>query len=58
MRHARTFHWPRQLNSLARLRDWIPSDASPQLLSGAALGALRGERLVPFSGWSDAADNS
>ena len=23
MRHARTFHWPRQLNSLARLRSWI-----------------------------------
>ena len=57
MRHARTFHWPRQLNSLAKLRDWIPSDASPQLLSGAALGALRGERLVPFSGWSDVAEN-
>ena len=53
LRHGRTFHWPRQLESLQRLRGWIPSEASPQLASGAGLGALRGERLVPFSGWSD-----
>ena len=53
MRHARTFHWPRQLDSLAKLRGWIPANASPHLLSGAALGALRGERLVPFNGWGD-----
>ena len=51
MRHARTFHWSRQLLSLKRLRRWIPSDASPDLASGAGLGALRGARLVPFSGW-------
>jgi glyoxylase-like metal-dependent hydrolase (beta-lactamase superfamily II) len=52
LRHARTFHWPRQLASLAKLRSWISPESSPQLASGAALGALRGERLVPFSGWS------
>jgi glyoxylase-like metal-dependent hydrolase (beta-lactamase superfamily II) len=53
LRHARTFHWPRQLSSLAKLRSWIPPESSPQLASGAALGALRGERLVPFFGWSN-----
>ena len=58
VRHGRTFHWPRQLRSLEKLRGWIPSDAAPQLASGAGLGALRGERLVPFSGWHPAADRS
>ena len=53
LRHGRTFHWPRQLRSLERLREWLPQEASPELASGAALGALRGERLVPFQGWSD-----
>ena len=52
LRHGRTFHWPRQLASLAKLRAWLPPEASPQLASGAGLGGLRGERLVPFSGWS------
>ena len=51
LRHGRTFHWPRQLASLDRLRDWLPPEARPALASGAGLGALRGERLVPFSGW-------
>ena len=58
VRHGRTFHWPRQLLSLERLRAWIPSDALPQLASGSALGALRGERLVPFSGWQHVMDVS
>ena len=51
IRHARTFHWFRQLASVSRLRDWIPPETSPDLASGAALGALRGESLVPYSGW-------
>ena len=51
LRHGRTFHWPRQLASLDRLRAWLPPEARPALASGAGLGALRGERLVPFSGW-------
>jgi glyoxylase-like metal-dependent hydrolase (beta-lactamase superfamily II) len=47
LRTPRTFHWPRQLRSLERLRAWLPP-ASPQwIASGAALGALRGERLIP-----------
>ena len=58
LRHGRTFHWPRQLESLHRLRGWIPSDASPQLASGAGLGALRGGRLVPFSGWDPFLESS
>ena len=58
LRHGRTFHWPRQLESLRRLRDWLPSEVSPQLASGAGLGALRGERLVPFSGWCEAGQPS
>ena len=58
LRHGRTFHWPRQLGSLQRLRGWIPSDARPQLASGAGLGALRGERLVPFSGWDPSLESS
>ncbi|WP_413441035.1 MBL fold metallo-hydrolase [Synechococcus sp. MIT S1220] len=54
LRHGRTFHWPRQLRSLDRLREWLLPEARPELASGAALGALRGERLVPFNGceWS------
>jgi len=52
LRHRRTFHWPRQLISLQRLRDWIPPESSPALASGAGLGALRGGRLAPFDHWS------
>ena len=58
LRHGRTFHWPRQLRSLQRLRQWLPSNASPDLASGAGLGALRGEQLVPFSGWDTAMESS
>ena len=29
LRHGRTFHWPRQLASLTKLRSWIPPEASP-----------------------------
>ena len=58
LRHGRTFHWPRQLTSLERVRDWLPPEASPALASGAGLGALRGERLVPFSGWSESEGSS
>ncbi len=53
LRHRRTFHWPRQQHSLTRLRQWIPADQRPALASGAGLGALRGERLSPWSSWTD-----
>ena len=48
LQHRRTFHWPRQQRSLHRLRHWLPPEASPELASGAGLGALRGAHLAPF----------
>ena len=51
LQHRRTFHWPRQQRSLERLQAWVGSDPLPSLASGAGLGALRGEHLVPWSGW-------
>lgn len=49
LRTPGTFHWPRQLHSLGRLRDWLAarSAASPWLASSAGLAALRGEAVVP-----------
>lgn len=52
LRHRRTFHWPRQQRSMERLRQWLGSHPLPSLASGAGLGALRGERLAPWSAWS------
>jgi hypothetical protein len=46
MRTRRCFHWPRQLRSLARLRQWLPSGSPEWIASGAGLGALRGAKLV------------
>jgi len=46
LRTARTFHWPRQLASLGRLRDWLPLQSPHWIASGGGLGALRGEKLV------------
>jgi glyoxylase-like metal-dependent hydrolase (beta-lactamase superfamily II) len=57
LQHRRTFHWPRQQRSLARLRDWVGSDPLLSLASGAGLGALRGERLPALSAWRDAVDS-
>lgn len=47
LRSRRTFHWPRQLRSLERLREQLPGGSPQWIASGAALGALRGDRLVP-----------
>jgi len=41
-----TFHWGRQLSSLERLRQWLPSGSPRWIASGAGLGALRGPKLV------------
>ncbi len=46
LRSSRSFHWPRQLRSLERLRGWLPAGSPDWIASGAGLGALRGERLV------------
>jgi glyoxylase-like metal-dependent hydrolase (beta-lactamase superfamily II) len=42
----RTFHGPRQLQSLERLRRELPAGSPGWIATGAALGALRGGRLV------------
>lgn len=46
LRTPLTFHWQRQLRSLEALRAWLPSEAPGWIATGAALGALRGEKLV------------
>jgi hypothetical protein len=43
---ARTFHWPRQLASVGRLRAWLPAGSPDWIASGAGLGALRGDKIV------------
>ena len=47
LRTRRSFHWGRWLRSIERLRAWLPADQPQWLASGAGLGALRGEALVP-----------
>ena len=47
LRTSGSFHWRRWLESLERLRGWLPPQAPGWLASGAGLGALRGEALVP-----------
>ena len=51
----RTFHGPRQLRSLERLRTWLPTGSPAWMATGAGLGALRGEKLVE-PGWQLLAD--
>ncbi len=47
LRSARTFHWPRQLASVERLRAWLPAGSPAWIACGGGLGALRGAVLVP-----------
>ena len=47
LRTRRSFHWGRWLRSLEQLRADLPAGAPRWLASGAGLGALRGEALVP-----------
>ncbi|MFO0076428.1 MAG: MBL fold metallo-hydrolase [Cyanobacteriota bacterium] len=46
LRHRRSFHWSRQLESVERLRRWLPAGSPEWVATGAGLGALRGEKLV------------
>jgi glyoxylase-like metal-dependent hydrolase (beta-lactamase superfamily II) len=46
LRTRRCFHWPRQLRSLDRLRQWLPPGSPDWIATGAGLGALRGAKLV------------
>lgn len=42
LRTAKTFHWWRQLNSIAKLRDRFNSETLPYIFPGANTGYLRG----------------
>ncbi len=46
LRTAACFHWPRQLRSLERLRQWLPAGSPAWIATGGGLGALRGGTLV------------
>jgi glyoxylase-like metal-dependent hydrolase (beta-lactamase superfamily II) len=50
LRSRRTFHWPRQLRSLARLRQWLPPGSPAWIATAAGLGALRGAKVVTGGG--------
>ena len=53
LKDRRTFHWPRQLKSLEKMRQWIPANARSALASGAPLGAFRGQGLAPWEAWPE-----
>jgi len=46
LRVAGCFHWPRQLASIEKLRNWLPAGSPATVASGGGLGVLRGEVLV------------
>lgn len=46
LRMAKTFHWQRQLRSLAQLRDHFTPDTLHYLLPGANTGFLRGQGFI------------
>ncbi|CAD0219520.1 Beta-lactamase-like protein [Planktothrix agardhii] len=46
LRTAKTFHWPRQLNSIRLILEGFNSDTLHHICPGANTGALRGERLI------------
>ncbi|SKB13287.1 Beta-lactamase-like protein [Planktothrix sp. PCC 11201] len=46
LRTAKTFHWPRQLNSIRLILERFNSHTLNYICPGANTGALRGERLI------------
>ncbi|CAD5918607.1 Beta-lactamase domain protein [Planktothrix tepida] len=46
LRTAKTFHWPRQLNSIRFILERFNCDTLHYICPGANTGALRGERLI------------
>ncbi|MDJ0594120.1 MAG: MBL fold metallo-hydrolase [Pleurocapsa sp. MO_226.B13] len=46
LRSAKTFHWWRQLNSIAKLRDRFSANTLNYILPGANTGYLRGEGYI------------
>tara|TARA_B100000029_G_scaffold482373_1_gene532280 strand:+ start:322 stop:969 length:648 start_codon:yes stop_codon:yes gene_type:complete len=51
LRTKKTFHWPRQQNSLEKLRDWLPREPRPSLASGTGSDASEGGTLVAWQNW-------
>lgn len=47
LRTAKTFHWRRQLKSVAALRDRFSPDTLAFICPGASTGFLRGKRAIP-----------
>ncbi|HEY9880170.1 MAG TPA: MBL fold metallo-hydrolase [Leptolyngbyaceae cyanobacterium] len=47
LRFSKTFHWPRQLQQVERLRAEFSAETLSYLCPGANTGALRGERAIP-----------
>jgi glyoxylase-like metal-dependent hydrolase (beta-lactamase superfamily II) len=46
LRRRGTFHWPRQLRSVKRLREWLMGEGPEWIATGAPTGGLRGQPLV------------
>ncbi|MEM8806314.1 MAG: MBL fold metallo-hydrolase [Cyanobacteria bacterium P01_G01_bin.38] len=46
LRFSKTFHWPRQLRSVQRLRDELSAETLRYLCPGANTGFLRGKRVI------------
>ncbi|HEY9761974.1 MAG TPA: MBL fold metallo-hydrolase [Trichocoleus sp.] len=46
LRFSKTFHWPRQLQQVERLRTEFSAETLSYLCPGANTGALRGERSI------------
>jgi glyoxylase-like metal-dependent hydrolase (beta-lactamase superfamily II) len=46
LRTAKTFHWPRQLRSVAALRDRFTADTLSHICPGASIGYLRGAATI------------
>jgi len=46
LRTNKTFHWPRQLQSVQKLRDRFTADTLSYICPGASTGFLRGKRVI------------
>lgn len=46
LRTSKTFHWPRQINSVRLLRDRFTSETLQYICPGANTGFLRGKRVI------------
>ena len=53
VRTKKTFHWRLYRESLQKLRDWIPLDPRPSLLSGVISNASDPRWIFPWEAWGD-----